>query len=398
EISDTNLNFYEGSDLTSVNGTDLYAVAGTETTADNFWNYDILTDTWTALTGFADIGGGQQTADDGTSIAAYKDQAIYALRGINTDQFYRYDILGDIWEQPATQQFPVNVGSAASQDIADMVMSVLGEGLFAMPGSGSIIYKIDTRERVHPEEVNGGSDPTQFDPFDVVVQSIDLNNNPVTVPANRSITLSLETGTGNLGGNLNGTILSGQSQATISGVTYDTAETDVVLRATDTSSVPTLTFASSDPFTVNPPAPTIISLDVTQGSTAGGTEVTITGTGFIDPVNVTFDGYDADQVIWNSDTEIVATTAAHPTGTIDVQAINPTGQVSNVLSGAYIFADPSLVSINPNAGPTTGGTNVTLSGVNFGPNYYRREISFDNTPSASALTNYEASFTFDTAT
>ncbi|MEZ4087503.1 MAG: DUF2341 domain-containing protein [Candidatus Gracilibacteria bacterium] len=398
EISDTNLNFYEGTDLTSVNGTDLYAVAGTETTADNFWNYNILTDTWTALSGFADIGGGQQTADDGTSIAAYKDQAIYALRGINTDQFYRYDILGDIWEQPASQQFPVNVGSAGSQDIADMVMSVLGDGLFATPGSGSIIYKIDTRERVHPEEVNGGSNPTQFDPFDVVVQSIDLDNNPVTVPADRDITLNLETGTGALGGTINGTILSGQSEATISGVTYDTAEDDVVLRATDTSTVPTLLFALSEPFDVNPPPPTIISLDVTQGSTAGGTEVTITGTGFIEPVNVTFDGYDADQVIWNSDTEIVATTAAHSTGTIDVQAINPTGQVSNVLSGAYTFADPSLVSINPTFGPTTGGTNVTLSGVNFGPNYYRREISFDNTPSASALTDYEASFTFDTAT
>lgn len=398
EISDTGVNFNEGSDLTSVNGTDLYATAGTENLADNFWHYDILTDTWTALTGFADIGGGQQTADDGTSIAAFEDIAVYALRGINTDQFYRYDITGDSWTQPAVQQFPVNVGSAASQDIADMVFSVLGDGFFAMPGSGSIIYKIDATERVAPTLINSGSSPTQFVPFDVEVSAVDLDGNPVNVPADRDITLSLETGTGILGGTLTGTILSGQDSVTISGVTYDTDESGVVLRATDTSGVPTHLSALSDPFTVNPPPPTISSLDVTAGSTAGGTEVTITGTFFVETPNVTFDGYDADQVTFNSPTELVAVTSAHTAATVDVQVINPTGQTSNILTNAYTFAEPSLVSVNPAVGPTTGGTAVTLNGSLFGPSYYRREISFDNTPNPSPLTDYEASFTFDTAT
>ncbi|MHA8056949.1 hypothetical protein VR611_13445, partial [Aquirufa nivalisilvae] len=50
--------------------------------------------------------------------------------------------------------------------------------------------------------------------------------------ADGTVTLTRKTGTGTLGGTLTGTILSGNSAVTISGVTYTKAETGVVLTAT----------------------------------------------------------------------------------------------------------------------------------------------------------------------
>ncbi|MHA8054292.1 invasin domain 3-containing protein, partial [Aquirufa sp. OSTEICH-129A] len=52
--------------------------------------------------------------------------------------------------------------------------------------------------------------------------------------ADGTVTLTRKTGTGTLGGTLTGTITSGSSAVTISGVTYTKAETGVVLTATGT--------------------------------------------------------------------------------------------------------------------------------------------------------------------
>jgi hypothetical protein len=72
-------------------------------------------------------------------------------------------------------------------------------------------------------------------PFSVVIQSLDNSDVPAAVTQNTGISLSLATGNGTLGGTLTGTILSGQNSVTISGVTYDVAETGVSITATRTS-------------------------------------------------------------------------------------------------------------------------------------------------------------------
>ncbi|MHA8088644.1 beta strand repeat-containing protein, partial [Aquirufa sp. Wall-65K1] len=68
--------------------------------------------------------------------------------------------------------------------------------------------------------------------FNVIVTLTDVNGNPVNATADGTVNLSLKTGSGTLGGTLTGTILSGGSSVTISGVTYTKAETGVVLTAT----------------------------------------------------------------------------------------------------------------------------------------------------------------------
>jgi hypothetical protein len=83
--------------------------------------------------------------------------------------------------------------------------------------------------------INAGSSPSVNTPFNVVIQSQDATNTPANVVSNTDFTLSLATGLGTLGGTLSGTIAAGTSSATVTGVTYNTAETDVSITATGTA-------------------------------------------------------------------------------------------------------------------------------------------------------------------
>jgi hypothetical protein len=97
--------------------------------------------------------------------------------------------------------------------------------------------------------VNGGTSPTASVAFSVVVQAQDGGGTPENVTADTPVTLSLNTGTGTLGGTLTCTITAGTSSCTVVGVTYSKVETGVVITATRTSG-DTLAAANSAPFNV----------------------------------------------------------------------------------------------------------------------------------------------------
>jgi len=103
--------------------------------------------------------------------------------------------------------------------------------------------------------VNGGSSPDVGVPFDVLVQAQDDSNVPQNVASNVNVSLTLATGTGNLGGTLTGTISSGNSNLTISGVTYDLAESGVSITVSDDAS--NLSSGTSELFTVTS-GPTVL--------------------------------------------------------------------------------------------------------------------------------------------
>lgn len=69
------------------------------------WKYDVLADTWftTQLRGMPFIGrlGKAKKCKDGSAGTWYND-AIYALKGGNTCEFWRYDALGDSWVEMDT--------------------------------------------------------------------------------------------------------------------------------------------------------------------------------------------------------------------------------------------------------------------------------------------------------
>ena len=84
-------------------------------------------------------------------------------------------------------------------------------------------------------DINGGSSPVAGTPFSVTVQVQNLDGSARAVTANTVVSLSRNTGSGTLGGSLTGTLTTGNSSVTISGVTYSKAESGVVLAATRTS-------------------------------------------------------------------------------------------------------------------------------------------------------------------
>lgn len=115
------------------------------------------------------------------------------------------------------------------------------------------------------------------------------------------------------------------------------------------------------------PAPTLASVSPTSGSGNGGTQVTLTGTNFVAGATVSFGGTAATNVTVASATSITATTPAHAAGAVDVVVTNPDGQKATLANG-FTFnpvAAPVVSGVNPNRGPSAGGTVVTLTGANF---------------------------------
>ena len=88
-------------------------------------------------------------------------------------------------------------------------------------------------------------------------------------------------------------------------------------------------------------APTVASLDVSSGSSAGGTAVTITGTGFISGATVYFGLNEATGVVFVSATEITCDSPAGTVNTtVNVSVTNPgggTGTLDNAFSYTQAF-------------------------------------------------------------
>jgi hypothetical protein len=110
--------------------------------------------------------------------------------------------------------------------------------------------------------------------------------------------------------------------------------------------------------------PTFGTINPTAGPIAGGTPVTITGTGFTGATGVTFDGTSASGIIVVNDNTITATTPAHAAGAINVVITTPGGTATG--TNAYRYAAvPTFGTINPVAGPIAGATSVTITGTGF---------------------------------
>jgi plastocyanin len=113
------------------------------------------------------------------------------------------------------------------------------------------------------------------------------------------------------------------------------------------------------------PAPAISSIAPTDGITPGGTQVTISGTGFLSGATVKFDGTPATNVDVTS-TSITATTPAHEVGIVDVVVTNSDGQSVTLAQGfTYALPAPTIDDVSPATGPTSGGTQIAITGTNF---------------------------------
>ena len=120
-----------------------------------------------------------------------------------------------------------------------------------------------------------------------------------------------------------------------SSMTGLTANTTYHVRAYATNTAGT-SYGSDVSFTTSAPAPTVTSITPNRGVTAGGTSVTITGTGFVSNVTVTIGGLPAT-VLTVSATSITATTRAGSVGAKDVVVTNPDTQTGTLTNGFNYF-------------------------------------------------------------
>ncbi len=110
--------------------------------------------------------------------------------------------------------------------------------------------------------------------------------------------------------------------------------------------------------------PTVTSVSPNSGVVAGGTAVTITGTNFASGATVTFGSTAATNVVVVNSTTITATTPAGAAGAVTV-TVTVSGQSGSLTNGFTYVVPPTVTSVSPNSGPTTGGTAVTITGTNF---------------------------------
>jgi hypothetical protein len=165
--------------------------------------------------------------------------------------------------------------------------------------------------------------------------------------ANKGTTVSINAG---------GTQLTVKSPAGTSGTSVGVR---VVTSAGESANV------SADLFTYGP---TISSVSPVSGPTTGGTQVTITGTGFSTVQHVKFGATTATGVTVKSATQIVATSPAHAAGTVTISVVTAGG--TTPATGADLFdftvAGPVVTAISPASGTAAGGTSVTVSGSALG--------------------------------
>lgn len=113
--------------------------------------------------------------------------------------------------------------------------------------------------------------------------------------------------------------------------------------------------------------PVVTSVAPNSGPLAGGNEVEIRGHGFLGVTQVSFGTRVAVYTV-ESGTKITATAPAGlALGTVPVRVTTAKGGTStDSTADDYTYAvAPSIVSLNPSAGPLAGGNSVTISGSGF---------------------------------
>jgi hypothetical protein len=144
----------------------------------------------------------------------------------------------------------------------------------------------------------------------------------------------------------------------------------------------TSTTSAADQFSYVP-APTVTKLLPKKGPAAGGTSVTITGTGFVGVTAVGFGTTNAASFTVNSGTSITAVSPAGTTGLVDVTVATPNGTSAITSKDHFTFGNPTVTNVSPNTGSKAGGTPVTVKGSGFAPGS-GTAFKFGKTPGTSA--------------
>ena len=136
------------------------------------------------------------------------------------------------------------------------------------------------------------------------------------------------------------------------------------------------------------PAPTVTSISPTFGPTAGGTAVTITGTGFVSGATTTIGGASATGVAFVNATALTATTPAGTAGAKDVIVTNPDAQ-SGTLPGGFTY--------NSSCTPPNAITNLAIMSETLGGIEWNSIRLTWTSPNNSAVDSYTVKYNTSSA-
>ncbi len=137
-----------------------------------------------------------------------------------------------------------------------------------------------------------------------------------------------------------------------------TGTVDIAVTTTAGASKPT----AADHYTYTAPRPAVTGISPDSGSTAGGTTVSITGTGLAGGTMVTFGGV-AGRIIADSNTQVTVTSPPG-TGTVTITVITPAGTSKTTAAGHYRYTRrPKRTQSISFTAPASGtvGSSATLS-------------------------------------
>jgi hypothetical protein len=120
--------------------------------------------------------------------------------------------------------------------------------------------------------------------------------------------------------------------------------------------------------TPGPPA-AVTGVSPTSGPDTGGTNVVITGSDLSEATAVDFGSVSVPFTLDEFAGELVATSPPEAVGTVDVTVTTPNGVSVTNSRDKFSFTEPQIpptvTSVHPPDGPTTGGTAVTIHGTGF---------------------------------
>ncbi len=132
--------------------------------------------------------------------------------------------------------------------------------------------------------------------------------------------------------------------------------------------------SSSDQFAYTAPVPAVSAISPTSGLVAGGTTVTVTGSGFTGATEVDFTptgggaGGKGTSLNVASDTSLTVVSPAEAAGTYDITVLTPGGTSPKTAADVFTYSNcsaPTVTAVSPANGPEAGGTSVTITGTNF---------------------------------
>jgi endonuclease G, mitochondrial len=196
--------------------------------------------------------------------------------------------------------------------------------------------------------------PTLNAPFSITVKSQDNSLNPQNVTSATAFSISLNSGTGTLGGNLTGTIPAGSNSVTVSGLTYNKEENGVILTATRTSG-DVLTAGNSAAFNVLDNSTTII-----RSLTSGNWNSTTTWSCNCVPQL-------SDTVKINTTHTINVSTSPNEQGAAKIILEN--GAILNIQTGNFKLGFPNVVVPSSNVNLAMGNPSGATTNTAFPENY-----------------------------